>query len=47
MAAYELYCGGYSKVSVLKGGMSEWRKSERCDFLPQKNYGFQSLDATH
>lgn len=30
MAAYELYCSGYSKVSVLKGGMSEWQRAERC-----------------
>lgn len=30
MAAYELYCSGYSKLSVLKGGMSEWQRAERC-----------------
>lgn len=29
MAAYELYCSGYSKLSVLKGGMSEWQRAER------------------
>lgn len=32
MAAYELLTLGFANVSVLDGGMGEWKKSGRCAF---------------